>query len=141
MLCAALSLKRVRATMYAREPGKLLLPIVFQNLPNFLMKDFAPGKCLLSRAFEDPKNLLTMCLGRLQIYAWGMRSEILRKNAIKKHFHANFPEYWVKCWKSFRSQLALIRTAASNGLFNQPSLAWKANATAQTEQVQEASCG
>ena len=98
------------------------------------MEVFAPSKCLLRR-FEDPKNLLTMYL---------RESNNLRKSAMMKAFD-NFPEYWVKCWKSFRSQLALIQTAASNGLFNdslsQPSLAWKANATAQTEQIQEASLG
>lgn len=66
-----------------------------------------------------------------------MGNEILRKNAIKKDVHANFPEYWVKCWKSFRSQLALIRTAASSGVFNdsssEPTLAWKANAAARAD--------
>ena len=58
-------------------------------------------------------------------------NNILRKNAMTEDFDPNFSEYWVKCGKSFKSQLALIRTAASNGLFNdsssKPSLAWNAN--------------
>ena len=98
--------------------------LVFQNSLDNLMEVFASPKCLLRRR-EDSKNLVQMRLGRLA-----------------KDFD-NFPEHWVQCGKSCRSQLALIRIAASNGFFNalpRPQTC-KANATAQTEQIQEGSCG